>query len=157
MWGKKTQTQKRGVDGEEAWNIILCYQNNITCILEKREFSHYSVPLSHDLTLFLTSLLKSSFISHRHRSAFICEGMVWCSFLGHLSQDVCPPVPISESFNHRPLLESTQSKPIYRSHIFNVFPIHVQATSLKIATDLKTMTICVVNLLKWKYTMCDSI
>lgn len=95
-------------------------------MLEKREFSHYSAPLSHDLTLFLTSP-KSSFISHRHRSAFICECIYWLSFLEHLSRDVCPLVPISVSFTHRHLLDFTQSKPIYRSH---VFPIHGQATCL---------------------------
>lgn len=85
--GKKSQTLNRADDGEEAWNVILCYQNNITCIVE--------APLSHGLTLGLISLLESSVINHRDWRA--CEGIICLSLIGQLSQDVCPPVPISVS------------------------------------------------------------
>lgn len=64
--GEDTETQKRGDDGEEAWNVILCYQNSITRRVEKRAFSDYSGP-----TLFLTSQLKFRIIHHRHQRGFI--------------------------------------------------------------------------------------
>lgn len=73
------------------------------------EKSHYSAPLSHGLTLVLTSLLESGFINHRYRGAFQC--IIWFSLTGgQLSQDVCPPVPIS----------LTQRKLIHMSGIWSV-------------------------------------
>lgn len=76
MWGKKTPSQKRGVDGEEAWNIPLCYQNNITCITGKRGvFVLLSLFLPWPL-LLLPSLLRSSCINRRDHCIFICEGVV---------------------------------------------------------------------------------
>ncbi len=45
MGGKK-ETQKRADDGEEAWNVILSYQNNITCIEEEKKRFHIIQPVS---------------------------------------------------------------------------------------------------------------
>lgn len=111
MWRGKDSEKSSWWRGSMKCHIVLPEQHYMHGGKKKKqeEKSHYSAPLSHGLTLVLTSLLESGFINHRYRGAFEC--IVWFSLTGgQLSQDVCPPVPIS----------LTQRKLIHRSGIWSV-------------------------------------
>lgn len=59
--GEDTETQKRGNDGEEAWNAILYYQNQHYMIVEKGAFQiiqplHFFWPQCSSPELFITEI-----------------------------------------------------------------------------------------------------
>ena len=141
------RTQKRAVDGEEAWNVILCYQNNITCMVEKKrkkKRSHIIQPPSPTaLHWFWPHCWSPVFINHRYLGAFEC--IIWFSLMGgQLSQDVCPPVPVS----------LTQRKLIHRSGIWSVcmliLMLKPHGPLQKTAADFKTQYVLILHYNFWK-------